>query len=40
MNDMQWFLASAAATFMFCLLLVPTLLGNRPIYESLQEKPV
>ena len=27
MNDAQWFLASAGATFLFCLLLVPTLLG-------------
>ena len=27
MSDFQWFLVSAAATFIFCLLLVPTVLG-------------
>ena len=27
MSNFQWFLVSAAATFIFCLLLVPTVLG-------------
>jgi len=27
MNDLQWFLVSLGATFLFCLLLVPTVLG-------------